>query len=127
MRRLTSIWVGTALAALAVGAASADRPTKGQPAPDFTATALDGRKVALANYRDKNVLILTFFAEFTPSSRKDFQHLRDLLASRAAEGTRKRGERSGRSWPARLPSAAMRRGTPSVNTHASSPCVTQSS
>ena len=73
--------------ATAVALPTAARPQKGQAAPDFTATALDGQRIALADYKGK-VGVVTFFAGFTPSARKDFTHLREQLASHARDGLR---------------------------------------
>jgi peroxiredoxin len=52
--------------------------SRGQVPPDFTGTALDGRKITLSKFRGKNPVVLNFFAEFCPPCRKEFPHLKAL-------------------------------------------------
>ena len=40
-------------------------PKKGDPAPDFRLPADDGKEVALANYRGKNVVLFFFVKALT--------------------------------------------------------------
>jgi hypothetical protein len=39
------------------------RPEVGQPAPPFTAETIDGKKIALADYRGKSAVLLVFCSE----------------------------------------------------------------
>lgn len=50
---------------LGVGALSgAAAPKEGDPAPNFTAETVDGKKISLAEYRGKSGVILNFYANF---------------------------------------------------------------
>ena len=62
--------------------------TRGQLPPDFTGTALDGRKIKLSDFRGKNPVVLNFFAEFCPPCRKEFPHLKELDEKFAPQGLR---------------------------------------
>jgi peroxiredoxin len=80
---------GVLAVALAGSALSAPvKAQKGDSAPEFSGAAIDGRKVNLAAFRGKNPVLLSFFAEFTPGSRKDFTHLKELDDSWSAKGLR---------------------------------------
>jgi thioredoxin-dependent peroxiredoxin len=53
-------------------------PLLGRPAPDFTREANDGRTVSLADYRDKNVVVLYFYPrDGTPVCTKEACSFRD--------------------------------------------------
>jgi peroxiredoxin len=79
--------VCAALGALAMIPVSA-KAVKGEPAPDFSGTALDGRKVALSQFKGKNPVLLSFYADFCPPCRKDFEHLKGLDARLGPKGLR---------------------------------------
>jgi len=74
-----------AVLAVAPGRASVSR---GQAPPDFTGTALDGRKVTLSDFRGKHPVVLNFFAEFCPPCKKEFPHLKALDEKYRARGLR---------------------------------------
>lgn len=74
-----------AVAAAAMLPVSA-KAVKGETAPDFTGTALDGRKVTLSQFRGKNPVLLSFYADFCPPCRKDFEHLKGLDEKLGAKG-----------------------------------------
>lgn len=77
------------LAAVVCGAAwAAPKAQKGDVAPDFTATALDGRKIHLSGYRGKSPVVISFFAEFAAASRKEFIHLKELDDAFGEKGLR---------------------------------------
>jgi peroxiredoxin len=69
---------GAIVLGMVSGAPGSAKAVKGQAAPDFTGTALDGRKVTLSDYRGKNPVVLNFFAEFCPPCRKEFPHLKEI-------------------------------------------------
>lgn len=75
---------GLAAAALAgtlgltLSAVGAGKVSRGQVPPDFAGSALDGRKVTLSDYRGKNPVLLSFYADFCAPCRKEFQHLKEL-------------------------------------------------
>ena len=56
----------------------------GQPAPDFTATTLDGRTVRLAELRGK-VVVLDFWATWCPPCRAMIPHERELVQKYAGK------------------------------------------
>lgn len=62
------------------GASIAGRAVVGKPAPDFTATDLDGRSVSLASYRGR-ALIVSFGASWCHPCRQEYP----LLVAAAAE------------------------------------------
>jgi len=91
MNRLkTALLAATAVALLGVLAATpgAAEISRGDLPPDFTGTALDGRKISLAGYRGKNPVVLNFFAEFCPPCKKEFPHLKALDEKHRAQGLR---------------------------------------
>jgi len=55
--------------------------TKGQQAPDFTLFDSDKNKVSLADYKNKNVVLLFFPLAFTGVCTKELCTVRDSLAS----------------------------------------------
>jgi cytochrome c biogenesis protein CcmG/thiol:disulfide interchange protein DsbE len=61
------------------GASIAGRADVGKPAPEFTATALDGRKVSLAAYRGR-ALIVAFGASWCNPCREEYPLLVDAAA-----------------------------------------------
>jgi peroxiredoxin len=86
-----NVWRGLAglSAALVVLALPAlAKPAKGDLAPDFTGTALDGRKVSLADFRGKNPVLLNFYADFCGPCRKEFPHLKSLDERYSGQGLR---------------------------------------
>ncbi len=50
----------------------------GDKAPDFSATTLDGRKVALSNYMGKKPLYLVFWATWCPNCQKEIPEINTL-------------------------------------------------
>jgi peroxiredoxin len=79
--------VALTLAALAVAGATAGA-VKGETPPDFTGTALDGRKITLSEFRGKNPVVLNFYADFCPPCKKEFPHLKALDEKLGAKGLR---------------------------------------
>jgi peroxiredoxin len=71
--------------ALAVISPATARVMKGQASPEFTGTALDGRKVSLSDFRGKNPVLLSFFAA---PSRKELPRLKELDEAHGAKGLR---------------------------------------
>lgn len=62
-------------------------PQVGQPAPDFSLTDGDGKTVSLADYRDKQAVVLYFYAkDDTPGCTKEACAFRDLGGEFAAKG-----------------------------------------
>jgi alkyl hydroperoxide reductase subunit AhpC len=61
---------------------------KGDLAPDFTGTALDGKKVTLSDYRDKNPVVLSYYADFVPTRKQSFTVLKSLDEKYSARGLR---------------------------------------
>lgn len=80
----------TATALIAVLAVTPGRAEigRGELPPDFTGTALDGRKVTLSSFRGKHPVVLNFFAEFCPPCKKEFPHLKALDEKHRAQGLR---------------------------------------
>jgi peroxiredoxin len=87
MRYAKIALVALALAALAVAGATAGA-VKGETPPDFTGTALDGRKITLSEFRGKNPVVLNFYADFCPQCKKEFPHLKSLDEKLGAKGLR---------------------------------------
>ncbi len=61
-------WLAASAAMAAVGLALGPRlsaaPEKGTPAPAFTGTTVDGKKIVLADYKGKSAVLLNFFASW---------------------------------------------------------------
>jgi peroxiredoxin len=81
---LPIITLGLALTA-APGSA---RAVKGELPPDFTGATLDGRKFTLSDFRGKNPVLLSFYADFVPPCRGHFRHLKELDEKFTAQGLR---------------------------------------
>ena len=62
--RWITLPVAMVAAVMAVGSGRGAVPEKGKPAPAFTAGTLDGKTIALADYRGKSAVILNFFASW---------------------------------------------------------------
>ncbi len=58
----------------------------GDPAPDFSATATDGRPVSLADYRGRKLVLYFYPMDDTPGCTKQACSLRDHNAEIAAKG-----------------------------------------
>src|SRR3989304_5771432 len=67
------------------GKGSGPAPTAGPPAPDFTLTSLDGKKVSLADYRGK-VVLLNFFATWCPPCRAEMPDLEATYKELKSQG-----------------------------------------
>jgi len=81
--------VGAAgLAAAALGTTGSAQAVRGETPPDFSGTALDGRKVALSEFRGKNPVVLNFYADFCAPCRKEFPHLKALDEKFSGKGLR---------------------------------------
>lgn len=80
MRWKAGLFAATAagLIAVAVAAPGSAKALKGQLPPDFTGTALDGRKIRLSDFRGKNPVVLNFYADFCAPCRKEFPRLKEL-------------------------------------------------
>src|SRR5689334_6270676 len=74
----TGLLAAVALGTLGLAFAASPRIARGQVAPEFSGTSLDGRKLALSEFRGKNPVILNFYADFCPPCRKEFPHLKEL-------------------------------------------------
>ena len=74
--------VAATLALGLIGPAFA-RVMKGQAAPEFSGTAVDGRKVTLSDHRGKNPVLLSFFAA---PSRNELPRLKALDETHGAKG-----------------------------------------
>jgi peroxiredoxin Q/BCP len=60
----------------------------GQPAPDFTVTAADGRELKLADFRGKKHVVLYFYpADFTAVCTKETCGFRDIYQDLASKDT----------------------------------------
>ena len=79
---------GAILLGMVFGAPGSAKAVKGQVPPDFTGTTLDGRKVTLSDYRGKNPVVLTFFAEFCAPCRKEFAQLKEMDEKLGSKGLR---------------------------------------
>jgi peroxiredoxin len=92
MERKARLGLGAAAVTLALAAVvlmpAAAKPARGDMAPDFTGTALDGRKVSLSDFRGKNPVLLNFYADFCGPCRKEFPHLKALDERLGARGLR---------------------------------------
>jgi peroxiredoxin len=83
------LWaVGIAGLAISLASPSAAKPVKGELAPDFTGTALDGRKIKLSTFREKNPVVLSFFARFCDPCKAELAHLKELDEKFSAKGLR---------------------------------------
>jgi peroxiredoxin Q/BCP len=59
----------------------------GTPAPDFTADDQDGNKVALSSLRGKNVVLVFYPADETPTCREQLCEFRDQWSDVTAKDT----------------------------------------
>lgn len=64
------------------------KAVKGELPPDFTGTALDGRKVTLSAFRDKNPVLLNFYADFCGPCKEEFPHLKEIDEKFSSKGLR---------------------------------------
>ena len=65
---------------------SAARPARGEPAPSFDAVATDGRRVRLADFRGRKLVLYFYPRDDTPGCTRQACSLRDHLAEFAARG-----------------------------------------
>lgn len=61
---------------------------RGQIAPDFQGSALDGRAVSLANFRGKSPVVLNFFSQTCPPCHEELPHLGALAEKYGSRGLR---------------------------------------
>ena len=61
-------------------------PKPGDPAPDFTATTTEGRRVSLADFRGRKLVMYFYPRDDTPGCTKQACSLRDHDAEIAAKG-----------------------------------------
>ena len=61
-------------------------PKPGDPAPDFTATTTDGKRVSLEDYRGKKLVMYFYPRDDTPGCTKQACSLRDHNKEIAAKG-----------------------------------------
>jgi thioredoxin-dependent peroxiredoxin len=66
--------------------APAPRLSPGDPAPEFTLEDADGKRIALADYRGKQVIVYAYPAAMTPGCTKQACDFRDSLDSLVAAG-----------------------------------------
>jgi thioredoxin-dependent peroxiredoxin len=62
------------------------RPKPGDPAPDFSAATTDGKRVSLADYRGRKLVLYFYPMDDTPGCTKQACSLRDHNAELAARG-----------------------------------------
>jgi peroxiredoxin Q/BCP len=62
------------------------RPKPGDAAPDFSATTTDGKRVSLADYRGRKLVMYFYPMDDTPGCTKQACSLRDHNAEIAAKG-----------------------------------------
>lgn len=101
--------VALALAVVACGdGGGSSRAEVGEPAPAFAGYDLDGRRVALADFRGR-VVLLNFWASWCAPCRAEFPRLRAVHGERAAvlgvlyddrsEPARAFAQEHGATWP----------------------------
>jgi peroxiredoxin len=66
---------------------SAKEPVVGQPAPDFTVTTFDGRKLSLADFKDQ-VLVINFWATWCTPCKQELPLLDTYFAIQQKYGLR---------------------------------------
>lgn len=71
--------------ALVTSTVIAKAPARGEKAPDFSLTTLDGKKVQLSDYRGK-VVVLDFWATWCAPCVESIPHLNALQKTYAAKG-----------------------------------------
>ena len=64
----------------------ATRPRPGDPAPDFSGVTTDGRRVSLADYRGRKLVLYFYPKDDTPGCTRQACSLRDHNAEIAARG-----------------------------------------
>src|SRR5205823_3146998 len=84
----TGVLAAGAMASLGLAFAAPGRIARGQAAPDFAGTSLDGRKITLSEFRGKNPVVLNFYADFCAPCRKEFPHLKELDETLGGKGLR---------------------------------------
>ena len=88
MRRRTAFsaaWLAAMLAMPCIAGPKSKHAEVGQPAPDFTLKATDGRTYKLSDYRDKTV-VLEWINRDCPVSRARMPIMRDLASRYAKKG-----------------------------------------
>jgi len=90
MKRYWTTGLLTAVAAGGISLAQAlpgsARVMKGQAPPDFSGTALDGRKVTLSELRGKGPVLLNFVANFAAPCKRLYAHLKETDEKLGAQG-----------------------------------------
>lgn len=64
------------------------KAVRGEFPPDFTGTALDGRKVTLSAFRGKNPVVLNFYADFCGPCKEEYPHLKQIDEKFSEQGLR---------------------------------------
>ncbi len=85
-RRHPAPWATLLILPLMTGAI-AKTPVVGQPAPDFSATTLDGKKLTLADFKGQ-VLVLNFWATWCVPCRKELPLLNAYYLAQQVHGLR---------------------------------------
>jgi len=81
--RVTNLRAIVVLAAAAVLLAGSRDVPAAVTAPDFSAPSMDGKTVKLSAFRNRKVVVMSFFATWCPPCRLEMPHLQKLSAKYA--------------------------------------------